>query len=64
MLEKKCMKFFKYFFTLKNSGLVSGSVSESGSVSVSGSGSAYVFKTLDPDPQEMDKDPISTKFLH
>jgi len=45
MLEKKCMKFFKYFFTLKNSGL--------------GSGSASVFKTLDldPDPQEMDADP-------
>jgi hypothetical protein len=40
MLEKKCMRFFKYFFTLKNSGL--------------GSGSASVFKTLDPDPQEMD----------
>jgi len=33
MLEKKCMKFFKYFFTLKNSGLGSGSV----------------FKTLNPD---------------
>ena len=44
MLEKKCMTFFKYFFTLKNSGL--------------GSGSGSVFKTLDPDPdpQEMDAD--------
>jgi len=49
MLEKKCMKFFKYLFTLKNSGHGSGSVS--------GSGSA--FKTLDPDtdPQEMDAVP-------
>jgi len=49
MLEKKCMKFFEYFFTLKNSGLGSGSVFVSGSASV--------FKTLDPDPQEMDADP-------
>ena len=63
MLEKKCMKFFKYFFTLKNLGLGSGSVSGSASGSVSGSasgsvsGSASVFKTLDPDPQEMDADP-------
>jgi len=44
MLEKR-MKFFKYFFTLKNSGLGSGSVSGS------------VLKSLDPDPQEMDADP-------
>jgi len=49
MLEKKCMNFFKYFFTLKNSGLGS----------VSGSVSASDYKTLDPDPdpQEMDADP-------
>jgi len=52
---KKCMKFFKYFFTLKNLGLGSGSVSGSASGSVSGS--ASVFKTLDPDPQEMVADP-------
>jgi len=47
MLEKKYKKFVKYFFTLKKSGLGSGSVS----------GSASVFKTLDPDPQEMHVDP-------
>jgi len=52
MLEKKCMKFFKYFFTLKKSGLGSGSISGSASIFRSGSvsGSASVFKTLDPDP--------------
>ena len=39
------MKYFKFFFTRKNSGL--GSLSGSGSV----------FKALDPDMQEMDADP-------